>query len=52
MFRPRSAALTGLALGAILLLPSVVLAAAEVHRFSLALSAMCPDPELQLPPAT
>jgi len=39
LFRPRSAALAGLALGAILLLPSVVLAAAEVHRFSLALSA-------------
>src|SRR5436190_11360773 len=41
LFRPRSAALAGLAtfVGALLLLPSVVLAAAEVHRFSLALSA-------------
>lgn len=39
MFRPRSAALAALALGALLSLPSVVFAAAEVHRFSLALSA-------------
>ena len=39
LFRPRSAALAGLALGALLTLPSVVHAAAEVHRFSLALSA-------------
>jgi len=39
LFRPRSAALAGLALGTILLLPSVVLAAAEVHRMNLALSA-------------
>jgi hypothetical protein len=39
LFRPRSAALAGLALVASLLLPSAVFAAAEVHRFSLALSA-------------
>jgi hypothetical protein len=40
LFRPRSAAaLAGYALVASLLMPSVVQAAAEVHRFSLALSA-------------
>ena len=40
MFRPRSAALAGLAgFAALLLLPSVALAAAEVHRFNLGLSA-------------
>lgn len=39
MFRPRSAALAGFVLVLALLTPSVVRAAAEVHRFSLALSA-------------
>jgi hypothetical protein len=40
LFRPRSAALAGLTLlGTLLLLPSGVFAAAEVHRFSVALSA-------------
>jgi len=40
LFRPRSAALAGLAgFAALLLLPSVALAAAEVHRFNLGLSA-------------
>ena len=39
MFRPRSAAWAGFALGMSLLAPSVVHAAAEVHRFNVALSA-------------
>ena len=39
MFRPRSLSLAGLALGAILLVPSIALGAAEVHRFSFAMSA-------------
>ena len=38
MFRPRPAVLAGIALG-LLLLPSGVFAAAEVHRFNIALSA-------------
>jgi hypothetical protein len=39
LFRPRSAALAGFVLGLSMLVPGVVLAAAEVHRFNLALSA-------------
>lgn len=39
MFRPRSAALASLALGVTLLLPSIALAAAEVHRFNFVMSA-------------
>ena len=39
MFRPRSKSLAGLALGVSLLLPPSAFAAAEVHRFSVALSA-------------
>ena len=39
MFRPRSAALAALALGLAVFTPSIVRAAAEVHRFNLALSA-------------
>jgi hypothetical protein len=39
LFRPRSAAWAGFALAISLLAPSVVHAAAEVHRFSIALSA-------------